>query len=101
MIDEQGNFLELRVLAEGLGAEIGASLLFELYGKCFVPLHDHRGRVITLIDLETRSPAATYRYTSFGEETIEGFFSPLGAFLLNEQKQPGGSISEDATTPLF
>ena len=76
LVDEQGNFLELRVLAEGLGAEIGASLLFELYGKEFVPLHDHRGCVVTLIDLETHSPAATYRYTAFGEESLEGILSP-------------------------
>ncbi|MBI3901096.1 MAG: RHS repeat-associated core domain-containing protein, partial [Chlamydiia bacterium] len=59
---------ELRILGEGLGAEIGAAVLYELHGKSYVPIHDHRGCVVSLISLETSEPS-TYRYTAFGEQT--------------------------------
>jgi len=76
--DKKGRIQQLRVLGEGLGAEIGASVLMEIGGKTYIPLHDHRGCVITLIDSKTQTPKETYRYTSFGEETTGHTFSPWG-----------------------
>ena len=67
---------ELRVLGEGLGAEIGAATLLELYGATYVPIHDHRGSVVSLINIDSGKVTSTYRYTAFGEEQTEHILSP-------------------------
>jgi RHS repeat-associated protein len=67
--DETGKIIELRILGISKGAEIGASIAFELYGTISIPIHDHNGNVATLLDLEGNT-VETYRYTAFGEETI-------------------------------
>ncbi len=72
----KGNIQELRILGEGLGAEIGSAVLYELKSKPFVPLHDHRGCVVALIDMESKKPIECYRYTAFGEELTNGSRSP-------------------------
>ncbi len=75
-LDSLGNIQELRILGSGLGAEIGASVLFELNKKIYVPLHDHRGCVVTLLDCSLKKPLETYRYTAFGEELTDDHLSP-------------------------
>ncbi len=74
--DEKSRIQELRVLGEGLGAEIGASVLYELNGKAYIPIHDHRGCVVTLVNLSTKKPIESYRYTAFGEELTQSKLSP-------------------------
>jgi hypothetical protein len=56
VVDESGVIQELRILGEGLGAEIGAAVLYEIKGKTYVPLHDVKGSIVTLIDLESKKP---------------------------------------------
>ncbi|NGX55239.1 MAG: tRNA nuclease WapA, partial [Chlamydiae bacterium] len=75
-VNEKGAILQLRVLGEGLGAEIGAAVLLELKGKCYVPIHDHRGCLVTLVDLKTKKVTESYRYTAFGEELTATKLSP-------------------------
>jgi YD repeat-containing protein len=75
-IDENGKIIQLRVLGEGLGAEIGAAVLYELNGKAYVPIHDHRGCVVVLVDLQTKKSIESYRYSAFGEELTHNTFSP-------------------------
>ena len=75
-VDESDYIQELRILGEGLGAEIGAAVLYELKGASYLPIHDHRGCVVALIDLETKKPIECYRYTGFGEELTENTLSP-------------------------
>ncbi len=67
---------QLRVLGEGLGAEIGAAVLYELKGKTYVPIHDHRGCVVALVDPKAQQAIESYRYTAFGEELTGGTLSP-------------------------
>lgn len=68
----------LRILGKGLGAEIGAAVALELRGKTYAPIHDHRGNIAALID-PSGNTAATYNYTSFGEETTPSLFeNPWG-----------------------
>lgn len=69
----KGKPLELRVLGEGLGAEIGAAVLFDLNGTLYIPTHDHRGSLVTL---EYKKNCKTYRYTAFGEQTTPDTTSP-------------------------
>lgn len=69
-----GKVKELRVLGEGLGAEIGAGLFFQLDGTTYYPIHDQRGSLVTL--LQASKPAATCRYTAFGEELTTTKLSP-------------------------
>ncbi len=64
---------QLRILGEGLGAEIGAAILLELNNTTYIPLHDHRGCLVTLINTTTTE---SYRYTAFGEELTPSNLSP-------------------------
>jgi RHS repeat-associated protein len=68
-VDDRGTITELRILGEGLGAEIGTSVALELQGKLYVPLHDTRGNVVALLD-ESGAVVESYRYDAFGNETI-------------------------------
>lgn len=59
----------LRILGNGKGAEIGAAVAIEIEEQLYIPLHDHNGNVRVLLD-PSGNVIETYRYTSFGEETI-------------------------------
>ena len=72
MLDSAGKIQQLRLIGEGLGAEIGASIALELQGTLMIPLHDHRGNISLLINPETGALAEYYRYSAFGEEEIFG-----------------------------
>lgn len=65
--DASGIIKELRVLGSGPGAEIAATVAMELNEKIYLPIHDLRGSITSLIDSETAQPAAVYRYSAFGE----------------------------------
>ena len=67
VVDETGKIVELRVLGTGLGAEIGAAIAYELDDRVFAPIHDHRGSVACLIDVESKKPVECYRYNAYGE----------------------------------
>lgn len=66
---------ELRILGQGRGAEIGATIAIEKHGKVYVPLHDLFGNILALIDINTHGLAESYSYSAFGEERI---FSSTG-----------------------
>jgi RHS repeat-associated protein len=51
-------------------------VLYELNGKAYVPIHDHRGCVVVLVDLQTKKSIESYRYSAFGEELTHNTFSP-------------------------
>jgi RHS repeat-associated protein len=61
-----GKINELRVLGITRGAEIGSSVLFEIQGQVFVPIHDVFGNVVTLLDL-SGNLIESYNYSAFGE----------------------------------
>ena len=44
--------------------------MLEVDQEVYLPIHDHRGNVVTLIHADTRNVIETYRYSSFGEEEI-------------------------------
>ncbi len=81
-VDASGAVVELRLLGVGKGAEIGASVAFELHGNTYVPLHDHNGNVAALIDPETGLLVEHYTYTAFGE--YEG--EPLSPWLFSSKR---------------
>lgn len=68
--DADGNMKELRILGEGLIADIGTTKLIELPSGNYATVCDHRGNICCLIDIETGTPKEYYRYTAFGEEQI-------------------------------
>lgn len=68
-IDEAGNIQELRVLGQGYGAEIGATIAVELNGQVFAPSHDFRGNITALSD-HSGKVIESYRYSTFGETAI-------------------------------
>lgn len=77
-----GKIVELRVLGTGKGAEIGASVLIEMGDNTLIPLHDHNGNIIRLLDLQGNI-AENYDYTAFGEEKIsDALGAPLTAAMI-------------------
>lgn len=58
---------QLRILGEGLGAEIGAATFIEVDGITYIPIHDHRGNPTALIEAQTKEVKETYRFTAYGD----------------------------------
>lgn len=56
---------ELRILGVGKGAENSAAILFELNGETYLPHHDHRGNLTSLI--KEGEIVETHHYNAFGE----------------------------------
>lgn len=69
VLDEQKKAIELRIMGD-------TSVFYELGGKPYVPIHNHQGSVVALVDYNKKSRAETYRYTAFGEEITVVKFSP-------------------------
>ena len=63
-VDDGGNVLSLRVLGEGLGAEIGSAVLFEINGTTYIPLHDLCGHVRVLLTSDGQE-AERLTYTAY------------------------------------
>ncbi len=61
---------ELRILGLGLGAEIGAAVAIEIEKHVFLPIHDHRGSVVSLVDTSNKKVREIYQYDAYGKETI-------------------------------
>ena len=76
VVDENGVIQELRILGEGLGAEIGAAVLYVIERKAYVPIHDIQGSLVILIDLKSKNPTECCRYTAYGEEQTDNELSP-------------------------
>lgn len=66
---EKEEIVSLRVLGTGKGAEIGASVLIQIHHATYIPLHDHNGSIIRILDIEGNS-VEDYTYTAFGEVKI-------------------------------
>lgn len=69
-IDPEGNIQKLRILGQGMGAEIGAAIALEIHGHVYAPICDHRGSITCLVDTETAEIVESYQYSAFGEEQI-------------------------------
>lgn len=61
---------QIRILGQGKGAEIGATIAIEQDRTIYIPVHDLFGNIIALLDPKTHEAKASYRYTVFGEEQI-------------------------------
>lgn len=59
--------IELRILGQGRGAEIGATVAIEKNNQLYIPTHDLFGNIIALLDTHNL-PIESYRFSSFGEE---------------------------------
>jgi RHS repeat-associated protein len=66
--DRKGMIFQLKVLGRGIGADIGAAVAVELYGKPYMPLHDFSGNCIGLVSLAGEL-VEQYRIDAFGKET--------------------------------
>lgn len=69
LADKDLKITQFRVLGEGQGAEIGASIALELNGTTYVPLHDLYGNIKALIDQEGNI-CESYDYDSFGQHQV-------------------------------
>ena len=66
--DVERDIVELRVL--GKGSEIGTAIAVELDGKAYLPVHNHRGSITALVDIDTNTVVESYRHNAFGEEQV-------------------------------
>ena len=69
-IDKSGNLIEMRTLGMGINGEIGGAVLVESKDLVMTPVHDFRGNVTALINVDDGSLIECYRYTAFGEEQL-------------------------------
>ena len=69
--NETNQLIDLRILGATPHAEIGSAIAIELRGKTFAPIHDLQGNIAALLPLDQSQPSF-YRYTAFGEESIQG-----------------------------
>lgn len=82
--DASNNLVQLRFLGRGLGNEVGAAVAVELRTNAasawvaYVPIHDHRGNVVVLLNRATGAVAEYYRYDAFGNVLI---YSPAHSLL--------------------
>lgn len=67
---KNGGFTQLRILGIGVGGDVGAAISIELAQHVFIPLHDARGNIVSLLDAETKQVVEVYRYTGYGEEKV-------------------------------
>jgi RHS repeat-associated protein len=74
-VDEKQSVRSLRVLGEGLGAEIGAAVLFELDGTTYIPLHDLSGHVRVVLTTDGQV-AERLTYTAYGLESRTANITP-------------------------
>jgi RHS repeat-associated protein len=65
--DQYGNIKQLKVIGPG---QLKNSAALELIDKVYIPIHDHRGSVMTLVNADDGTVTETYRYSAFGEEQI-------------------------------
>lgn len=73
--DQNDRITELRILGNNKGAEMGAAVAIEIGNSTYVPIHDHNGNVVCLLDF-TGAPIETYRYTAYGEELFDSSVIP-------------------------
>jgi len=64
---KNGNLTALRILGTSLGAEIGGAIALELNNRILIPLHDHNGNIVKLLN-PNGTLHKTYDYTVFGLE---------------------------------
>lgn len=60
--------------------------------SAYVPIHDHNGNLCCLVDPETGSTQETYRYTTFGEETIYAEGSPSSPWRFSSKRKDGNLV---------
>ncbi len=82
--DASNNLVQLRFLGRGLGNEVGAAVAMEIRTNAasawvvYVPIHDHRGNVVVLLNRGTGAVAEYYRSDAFGNVQI---YSPASVLL--------------------
>ena len=60
---------KIRILGQGRGAEIGATLAIETLDDFYVPFHDLYGNIIAILNWDGKC-IESYRFSAFGEEEI-------------------------------
>lgn len=67
-LDSYGEIASMRILGEGVGADIGAAVAIESKGRLYAPIHDRTGSIRCLVDAENGAIVEFYRFSAFGEE---------------------------------
>jgi RHS repeat-associated protein len=73
--DEESHIQELRILGEGLGGEVGATVAFEIGGEVYVPIHDLSGHVRACVNM-SGDVVEKLTYTAFGLESRTAHITP-------------------------
>ncbi len=68
--NESGDLQQLRLLGITTKAEAGATIAIELDHRVYIPSHDLRGSISSLVKASDKKLLETYRYSAFGEMRI-------------------------------
>jgi RHS repeat-associated protein len=66
-MDQEGKISELKILGPG---SLQMSAIIDIDSEVYIPIHDHRGNIMTLFHVDTGAIFETYRYSAYGEEQI-------------------------------
>ncbi len=69
-VAQSGYIDEFKVLGFGFGADVGAAVLIEINGHSYIPSHDFKGNVRSLLDLNENIIKESYLVDSFGNIQI-------------------------------
>jgi len=89
--DAAMNLLQLRVLGQGMGNEIGAAIAVELRSdsvsawSVYEPVHDQRGNIAVLLK-DDGAVAESYRYDAYGNVNV---YNAAGSAVINERSEIG------------
>lgn len=75
--NEDQQIQELRILGQGKGAEIGATIAAEIQGEVYAVINDIRGNIASLISVSTKEVVESYDYSAFGVMTVYDAYGDL------------------------
>ncbi|MBX9744919.1 MAG: hypothetical protein K2X08_06900, partial [Chlamydiales bacterium] len=73
--DEEGHFLELKILGLGIRGDIGAAVALEIGGQTYAPLHDFNGNIVAIVSPDGNI-AEKYEIDAFGKEKSTALLNP-------------------------
>ena len=88
---------KIRILGQGRGAEIGATIAIEISDDFFVPFHDLYGNIIAILNWDGNC-IESYRFSAYGEEEIFNENIPLVDSAINpwrfqSKRKTGGLVN--------
>ncbi len=96
-MDRHGKIKELKIMVPG---SLKNSAAFEFDSKIYVPIHDHRGNVVSILT-EVGNIIETYRYSAYGVEEIFDYAGVKTTDSINPWRFSGKRIDSETGLGYF